>query len=198
MVGPGPTTAARGPRRALWQDRRAGNGRRRTNPPGASAIGIKGQELIGRSLAAALSPGVRVIGSGVFRLRSLIAVSLLSLAPLSLTSCGDSGGNGSESDSSDSATTSQEPVMCGDVECEAGQACVQLGDRCDPDMMPPDFVTPPPTCETIPAECDGMEGNELRNCLESQLCTNSDSVCASGAEYSNNLLMCNDPDCDCF
>lgn len=87
------------------------------------------------------------------------------------------------------------PVMCNEVMCVMGQICVQPGEDCDYEKDPPEYFTPPPGCQDVPAECVAKDWDELASCLGGELCGPS---IVGDPEYFAGKLDCPAVAADCF
>lgn len=88
------------------------------------------------------------------------------------------------------------PVDCGDVTCSEGQLCVNPGDKCDYDLMPPDYVPQPSACKDVPPACAQMQDADARAaCLGEMLCPVFEFVPVS---LKDGLLSCPAQSPDCF
>jgi hypothetical protein len=87
------------------------------------------------------------------------------------------------------------PVACGEAMCDEGQICVQPGLDCDYSTDPPEFFTPPPRCEDVPAACEAKLDFELSFCLGGEFCGPS---VVGDPEYADGQLSCPPEAADCF
>ncbi len=100
----------------------------------------------------------------------------------------------------DGATTSAEPtipwadVICGETTCTDGQVCVLGGVDCDygpcEDGVEAEWVSAPPRCEALPADCDPTDA---RSCLEIAYCEGGEF-----ATFEEGTLACGPVALDCF
>ena len=86
-------------------------------------------------------------------------------------------------------------VACGDATCTGGQVCVISGVDCDygpcEEGMEAEWVSPPPRCEALPADCDL---DDPYACLELEYCSGGGEF----GSFADGTLECGPVALDCF
>lgn len=117
------------------------------------------------------------------------------------TAATDTSATGDTDTDTDTSTSTGGPVFppvdCGDVTCSEGQLCVNPGDDCDYNMMPPAYVPQPSACKDVPPACAQMQDADARaQCLGEMLCPFFDF--GGPSNLKDGLLSCPAQSPDCF